>query len=213
MKSLRSDIKNNLRHESKKNSNLKLINSTIKSISKRGINDTTMSNVSQGAGLSQGLINFHFKSKESLLIETLKFISNEYLESFQKSLKKAGSDPRKRIMSIIDNDFKRNICNSNKIAVWYIFLSEIKFKPVYLQICKERDDYYSSTVTSIFEDLNKKEKNKNISAEKLCTSLLALTMGLWLDQLVDSDNFKRMDGKNICKNFVKSNFPKQFRKY
>ena len=60
MKSLRSDIKNNLRLESKKNSNLKLINSTIKSISKRGINDTTMSNVSQGAGLSQGLINFHF---------------------------------------------------------------------------------------------------------------------------------------------------------
>ena len=34
-------------------------------LSKRGINDTTMSNVSQGAGLSQGLINFHFKSKES----------------------------------------------------------------------------------------------------------------------------------------------------
>ena len=47
----------------------------------------------------------------------------------------------------------------------------------------------------------------------LSTSLLALTMGLWLDQLVDSDNFKRMDGKNICKNFVKSNFPKQFKKY
>ena len=36
-----------------------------------------MNDVSQGAGLSQGIVNFHFKSKELLLIETLKFISNE----------------------------------------------------------------------------------------------------------------------------------------
>ena len=35
-------------------------------------------------------------------------------------------------------------------------------------------------------------------------------MGLWLDQLVDSDNFKRKDAKKICIDFVKSNFPKQF---
>ena len=40
--------------------------------------------VSQGAGLSQGIVNFHFKSKELLLIETLRFISNEYLQSFPK---------------------------------------------------------------------------------------------------------------------------------
>ena len=56
-----------------------------------------MSDVSQGAGLSQGIVNFHFKSKELLLIETLKFISNEYLESFQKCLMKSGNDPRKKM--------------------------------------------------------------------------------------------------------------------
>ena len=69
----------NQRSENKKNSNLRLISSTIKNLSKKGINDLTMNDVSQGAGLSQGIVNFHFKSKELLLIETLKFISNEYL--------------------------------------------------------------------------------------------------------------------------------------
>ena len=62
----------NLRSENKKNSNLKLISSTIKNLSKKGINELTMQDVSQGAGLSQGIVNFHFKSKELLLIETLK---------------------------------------------------------------------------------------------------------------------------------------------
>ena len=95
----------NLRVANKKTSNLKLISSAIKNISEKGINETTMSDVSQGAGLSQGIVNFHFKSKELLLIETLKYVSNEYLESFQTSLKKSGSDPRKKIIAIINNDF------------------------------------------------------------------------------------------------------------
>jgi len=95
----------NIRKENKKNSNLKLISSAIKNISTKGINETTMYDVSHGAGLSQGIVNFHFKSKELLLIETLKFISNEYLESFQKCLMKSGHDPRKKIISIINNDF------------------------------------------------------------------------------------------------------------
>ena len=57
----------NQRSENKKNSNLRLISSTIKNLSKKGINDLTMNDVSQGAGLSQGIVNFHFKSKELLL--------------------------------------------------------------------------------------------------------------------------------------------------
>ena len=70
MKNIQLVKKINTRLENKKTSNIKLINSAIKSISKRGINETTMSNISQGAGLSQGIVNFHFKSKEILLIET-----------------------------------------------------------------------------------------------------------------------------------------------
>ena len=211
MKNIQLVKKINTRLENKKTSNIKLINSAIKSISKRGINETTMSNVSQGAGLSQGIVNFHFKSKELLFIETLKYISNEYLAAFQHRLKRAGNDPRKKIIAIIKNDFDKKICNRDKIAVWYTFLSEVKFKPVYLQICKERDEYYSEIVRSIFVELINKDKNKKLSAKKITTSLLALTMGLWLDQLVDPDIFKRNEAKEICLNFVKNIFPKQFK--
>ena len=59
----------NTRLQNKKNSNLKLISSTIKNISNKGINETTMHDVSQGAGLSHGIVNFHFKSKDLLFIE------------------------------------------------------------------------------------------------------------------------------------------------
>ena len=47
----------NIRKENKKNSNLKLISSAIKNISTKGINETTMYDVSHGAGLSLSLIH------------------------------------------------------------------------------------------------------------------------------------------------------------
>ena len=200
----------NLRLENKKNSNLKLISSTIKNLSKKGINELTMQDVSKGAGLSQGIVNFHFKSKELLLIETLRFISNEYLHSFQKSIAKAGNDPRKKIVGIIENDFSKKICTIEKVAVWFTFFSEIKYKPAYRQICKERDLYYQSVTENIFSELIRKEKIK-LSQKNLARGFQALIMGLWLDQLEDPDTFNRMQSKKICFEFIKSNFPKQFK--
>ena len=200
----------NLRIANKQSSNLKLISSAIKSISEKGISETTMSDVSQGAGLSQGIVNFHFKSKELLLIETLKFISNEYLQSFQNCLKKSGSNPCKRIIAIVNNDFSKKICSRDKIALWFTFFSEVKFKPAYHQICKERDLYYQNITEDIFRELIKLEKSK-ISLTNVSNGLQALVMGLWLDQLEDPDTFKRKQAKQICFNFIKSNFPKQFK--
>ena len=186
----------NIRLENKKNSNLKLISSTIKNLSKKGIHQLTMQDVSQGAGLSQGIVNFHFKSKELLLIETLKFISNEYLLSFQKSISKAGNDPRKKIIGIIKNDFSKKICTREKIAVWFTFFSEIKYKPAYHQICKERDLYYQSITENIFLDLIKKEKVK-LSEKNIARGFQALIMGLWLDQLEDLDTFNKVQSLSL----------------
>ncbi|MDC3270049.1 TetR family transcriptional regulator C-terminal domain-containing protein [Alphaproteobacteria bacterium] len=200
----------NQRSENKKNSNLRLISSTIKNLSKKGINDLTMNDVSQGAGLSQGIVNFHFKSKELLLIETLKFISNEYLTSFDKYLKKAGDDPKLKIINMIENDFSSKICSPEKISVWFTFLSETKFKPAYRQICRKRDLYYQNVTEDIFDELLKIEKNK-LSKKNLAIAFHALIMGLWLNQLDEPMKYNRKESKKICLDYLKSHFPKQFK--
>lgn len=202
----------NQRLVSKKNSNLKLISSTIKHLSKKGINDLTMYDVSQGAGLSQGIVNFHFKSKELLLIETLKFISNEYLASFEKYISKAGDDPKKKIINMIENDFSPKICTPEKISVWFTFLSEIKFKPAYRQICRQRDIYYQNITEDIFLELIKIEKN-DLSKKNLSIAFQSLVMGLWLNQLDSPSKFSRLESKKICIDYLKSHFPKQFKRF
>ena len=55
-----------------------------------------------------------------------------------------------------------------------------------------------------------KEKVK-LSEKNLARGFQALIMGLWLDQLEDPDTFNKVQSKKICFEFIKSNFPKQFK--
>ena len=66
------------RTESKQKRKVQLIRATIRSIAKRGLSDTTMATVSKEAGLSQGIVNLHFQSKERLLVETLRHVVDGY---------------------------------------------------------------------------------------------------------------------------------------
>ena len=63
---------------------MQLIRATVRSIAKNGLSDTTMATVAREAGLSQGIINLHFQSKDRLLVETLRYIADEYNTSWEK---------------------------------------------------------------------------------------------------------------------------------
>lgn len=96
----------------------KLIEATIETIAERGLADTTISHVAQKAKVSQGYASFRFKSKENLLLSSLKFLSDEYKKSWQKIFEDKNLDPIDRLLRIFENDFSKKIANRNKISVW-----------------------------------------------------------------------------------------------
>ena len=55
-----------------------LIQATIKCIARHGLSGVTMGRVTKEAGLSMGIANLHFESKEKLLLDTLRLVTEEY---------------------------------------------------------------------------------------------------------------------------------------
>ena len=55
-----------------------LIEATMTCIREYGLDGTTIAKVTQEAGLSNGIVNFYFKTKQELLSETLRSIHTEY---------------------------------------------------------------------------------------------------------------------------------------
>ncbi len=66
-----------------------LIDATMKCIARKGLSGTSIGDVASEAGLSQGIVNLHFDSKDNLLTETLRTLANEYRAVFDKTLAKA----------------------------------------------------------------------------------------------------------------------------
>ena len=56
-----------------------LIDATIRAIGRFGYTSTTLTHVAGEAGLSPGIVNFYFKSKDQLLLATLEQIAEEPL--------------------------------------------------------------------------------------------------------------------------------------
>ncbi|MGQ3379682.1 TetR/AcrR family transcriptional regulator [Priestia endophytica] len=72
-----------------------LIQSAKKCIVENGINKLTLKAVAEGAGVTQGTVYYHFKTKEQLMIEIVKDMcetSWEELEEKKKAAKKQGLD-------------------------------------------------------------------------------------------------------------------------
>ena len=126
-----------------------LIDATVKCISKKGIGGTTLADVAREAGLSQGIVNLHFESKDNLLAETLRFLAEEYDEHFMRTLGKAPDHPAARLQAIMEMDLMPAVCDRHKLAVWFAFWGEVQAVPTYQKICAARDEKYDEIMIGL----------------------------------------------------------------
>jgi len=198
------------RTASKEERQEQLIQATIRSVASRGLSDTTMATVASEAGLSQGIINLHFQSKERLLVETLRYIADEYRETWKKALRNVSDSPAARLEALVLIDFRLPICDRNKLAVWFAFWGESKSRPTYRKICAERDRAYRSEMIEACQALIDAGGYSGIDAESVAAGLSAMTAGLWLDMLTNPRSMSREDGRAICRQFLATAFNRHF---
>ena len=98
-----------------------LIAAALESIAKRGLMETTITHISKGAGMSRGIINFYFNSKEMMLRETLKTLIDEYEVEWGEAMAKAGEDGKARLASLIAAHFNKKLCSARRLNVMSAF--------------------------------------------------------------------------------------------
>jgi AcrR family transcriptional regulator len=70
-------------------------------IQKRGLAATTLKNVATEAGVTQGMVYYHFKTKEELLLAVLRSFFSDFIELSVKSWTSVG-DPGTKVASAFD---------------------------------------------------------------------------------------------------------------
>ncbi|MEQ8207216.1 MAG: TetR family transcriptional regulator, partial [Woeseia sp.] len=98
-----------------------LIDATLQCISQNGIGGTKLGDVAKVAGLSQGIVNLHFASKDNLLRETLNYLADDYRQQFERVLQKSAAEPASKLLALMEMDFAPTVCEPRKLAVWFAF--------------------------------------------------------------------------------------------
>jgi TetR/AcrR family transcriptional repressor of bet genes len=188
-----------------------LIDATIRSVSEHGLAGTTIATVAKEAGLSQGIINLHFQTKERLLIETLRYLSDEYRNACSEAATAAAVSPVEGLLAMVDLDFRRSICTRDKLAVWFAFWGERRFRPTYRRICAARDKSYDDMVRIMCAKLCERGDYPDVDPALVADGLSALTDGLWLDLLVRPESMTRELARRITLSYLSDAFPRHFR--
>lgn len=186
-----------------------LIEATIDSLAKRGYSDTTMADVADGAKLSRGIVNFHFESKEKLLIATLQHMYDEYSAHWRAALDKAGEDPASRLRALVVADFDRVVCNRRKLAAWCAFWGEAKSRPTYQVLSGARDKAYQGTIVELCA-LLRDEAGYDYDAEAIALALSAMLEGLWLRLMMGTEDVSRETALAGANAFLATTFPRHY---
>lgn len=187
-----------------------LIDATIRCISKHGIGGTKLADVAKTAGLSQGIVNLHFDSKDNLLAATLRYLADEYRQQFEQALERAGPGPAERLEALMAMDFRPSICDRRKLAVWFAFWGEAKAVPTYRKICQQRDREYGEVLENLCRELVAEGGYDDADPALIADALAAMTDGLWLSCLISPREFDREQALAAVGSYLRAVFPRHF---
>jgi phenylpropionate dioxygenase-like ring-hydroxylating dioxygenase large terminal subunit/AcrR family transcriptional regulator len=182
-----------------------LIECAIDVIAENGLGGTTLVKVAAKAGLSAGIVNHYFETKDALLIEALRALSEEFGTALEAATQ-AAETPVDGLIAIVDLSLDPVIAAPPKIAVWYAFQSETHWRQSYTSLCGERDQAYMATIRSLMARLAGPAEG---DADILARSFAGLLDSYWQDILFEGEGFDRAAAAASCRRYLATIFPAQ----
>lgn len=187
-----------------------LIDATIVSIAEFGLSGTTMARVTEIAGSSLGLANFHFENKERLFEAVLRFLADEERALWQGAHADVTLTPAERLMSLVDARFHPRSCDRNKLAVWFAFWGDAGARDIYRRVVGEMDEERLEATVAIIDSLGLDPGCPSRDARQTALGLEAFYDGLWLNHLLYPSDFKRLSCRERAIEHLAALFPAHF---
>jgi AcrR family transcriptional regulator len=198
------------REQTKERHRRALIEATADAIAEHGLAKVSVSRILDKAGLSRGMVNLHFSSKNNLLRAVAQQFSEDYTSHWIVAMESAGSRAEARLRAIIDADFDPVVLNRRTMAVWFAFRSEAHSSPEFMPFIDSRDAKMQRTITSICRELCERGANPGTDPQIAALSIIALLEGLWTDYYLHPDRFDRDTARAVVLHTAHAFFPESF---
>ncbi|MYM54773.1 TetR/AcrR family transcriptional regulator [Thalassovita mangrovi] len=187
-----------------------LIDATITCISKYGISGTTLTGVTKEAGLSLGLVNFHFKSKDALLTETLNTLAAEHRDLWMKAIERDDLGAADKLTAIVEAQFHPRICSRKKLAVWFAFFGEAGHRKSYREHSSRFDIERQEICAGLCRQIIVEGAYTGPDPEGISMTMEAMFDGFWLNMLMYPATFTGKAAVAQVRTYLATLFPGHF---
>jgi len=189
-----------------------LVAAAIAAIAEHGLSNVTLAKVAAGAGLSAASVNFHFTSKEALLLATLRQLGEDFDAATAVAVEAGREDPGAGLLALVDVMLDPVLADPAKVAVWYAFIAESRARADYLAVCGELDRRYFKLVSTLFARLfdDPAAGRDAADAKALAGGLVGLLESQWQEILFAGEAFDRAGALSLCLAYLASVCPARF---
>ena len=185
-----------------------LIEATIACIARYGLALTTMHMVTQEAGLSVGIANLHFETKENLLRETLRYVAEEYHTGQIDIMRgREAENLSDRLTALLNFQLGKGVTQRRKMSVWFAYYGEVGARPIYQKIVSAWDRAAARELESLFASIIREGGYRDVDPGELATGYSALIDGLHLALLVTPRELTKQSARKIGRDFLQRAFP------
>lgn len=187
------------------------IDATISTLARLGFSRTTLTEVASTAGLSHGLIIFHFETKERLLAETMLYLAREYRDNWVGALALAPNMPAAQLDALVRADFDEAICGPERLAAWSALWVEAQGRPIYQETCAGFDVEFLQAIERLCKEITR-EGTYTTAPEHTARAIRVALDGLWLDLMTMTTHgpYTRQESLGTMFNMLMAFYPKHF---
>jgi TetR/AcrR family transcriptional regulator, transcriptional repressor of bet genes len=189
----------------RENRRRELIEAAIHVIAKHGRAGCTVGRVTRQAQLSQGLMNFHFKSMDLLLAAAFDHLAEEFDRIWRARMAKAGKAPWERLAAMIEAYFAPEVFSSEKLAVWFSFWVDAdlrdEFRTASVKVERRYHRELEPEIVHLLEAAGTAEVEKE--SARITGMLTAMIDGYWLQALLYPKGFRAKAAVAACLDFLR----------
>ena len=158
-----------------------LIDATLMSVERHGLQHTTINTISAMAGMSSGIISHYFGGKQGLIEAALKYLLDQLKQALLSRISGEDLSPIDRLSMIVEANFTELQRSSAATKTWLSFWSQAMHEPGLARLQNINSKRLYSNLLFCFKQLL-----SNTAATNAAKQTAAVIDGFWLRSALSS---------------------------
>jgi len=168
-----------------------LIAAGIACLGKGGMAAFTIDQICKQAGISRGLINHHFNTKDELLCSIYAEMTDHLVQDHD------GLQDGDLLAQIIATSFDEASFNRSNMRAWLAIWGQVPSNPVLSKMHKQRYAHYKERIETALRQSSVGEPADH-AIDSVARQLIAIIDGLWLEYCLHSNSFSLAAARADC---------------